>query len=109
MASATTGGLLPALFPELSLENTPRARDRVLGFYKSFQSEMGDLMKMLLDDSKDLELSGYKIPADQKNGAAASYLINNWLDEQNFVFSQLLDAYKFEQSLENKLNQMAFS
>ena len=101
-----------AFYPELMGDlniSSGKSRDRVLGFYKGFQSELGELMKTLMDDSQDLVLDGKLIPADQKNGAAGTYLINNWLSEQEFIFSQLLDAYKFEQTLENKLNNTSFS
>jgi|GEM_PF-2055363 len=110
---ATIGGnsLVPSLFPDLNeiTGASGKARDRVLSYYESFQAKLKELMSMLTDDNKDLELDGYKIPAEQKNGAAGQYLVNNWLSEQEFIFSQLLDAYKFEQSLEQKLNNISFS
>lgn len=84
-------------------------RDRVLDYYEDFQASLRGLMGMLTNEDEDLVLDGQMIPADQKNGAAGTYLVNNWLSEQEFVFSQLLDAYKFEQTLESKLNNVTGS
>jgi hypothetical protein len=81
-------------------------RDRVVNFYKSFRSEMADIMKELMDPNADLVIGGVKIASDQKTGTAATYLLNEWQDEQSFTFSQLLDAYKFQQTLESKLNNV---
>jgi hypothetical protein len=94
----------PALLTEPSQNFV--SRDKVLDFYKDFRAELADLITNFSDDSQDLELDGRVIAADQKYGAAGTYLVENWLSEQQFVFSQLLEAYKFEQTLENKLNSI---
>ena len=85
------------------------SKDRVLDFYSDFRGEMANLMGVLTDPEADLELNGFKLDAENKNGAAGSYLINEWLSEQEFIFSQLLESYKFEQTLENKINNFSFS
>ncbi len=82
------------------------SRTRVVNYYKSFRAEMADIMKELTDPDSDLVIGGTKIAADDKTGTAATYLLNQWLDEQSFTFSQLLDAYKFQTTLENKLNNV---
>lgn len=103
MSYEISGGFVPTYMPEVSVDSS-HAKDKVIGFYKGFQSQLGDLMKTLLDDTKPLQLDGYNIPADQKSGTAGTMLIEQWRSEQDFIFSQLLDAYKFEQTLANKLN-----
>ncbi len=85
------------------------SRDKVLDFYGGFKSELGNLMQTLIDPEADLELDGFKLDADAKTGAAGTYLINEWMSEQEFIFSQLLESYKFEQTLENKINNFSFS
>lgn len=97
-----------SLFPELKIGGGV-SRDRVLDFYGGFKSELGNLMQTLIDPDADLELDGFKLDASSKNGAAGTYLINEWLSEQEFIFSQLLESYKFEQTLENKINNFSFS
>ena len=84
-------------------------RDRVLDYYTDFRKELSALMSNLMDDGQDLELGGRIIPAEQKAGAAGTYLINSWVSDQEFVFSQLLESFKFEQSLENKINNLSFT
>ncbi len=85
------------------------ARDRVVSYYTDFQASLRSLMGMLTDEDADLVLDGQIIPADQKNGAAGTYLVNEWLSEQEFVFSQLLDAYKFQQTMDSKINNIGMS
>lgn len=108
MSDISSGRLLPEISSNLPV-GPSNARDRVLSYYEDFQAKLKELMLTLTTDDKPLELDGFKIPADQKNGAAATYLINNWLSENDFILSQLLDAYKFEQTLEQKLNNVVFS
>jgi len=86
-------------------EGMPKLRDKVVDFYKSFKFELSGLMDTLTDDTKDLELDGKRIAADQKNGAAGTFLISQWQSEQEFIFSQLLENYKFLQTLEKTFNQ----
>jgi hypothetical protein len=83
-----------------------KGQSRVIDFYKGFRSELGDLMKNLMNDEEDLSVGNYLIPAAHKHGAAGTYAINEWLSEQEFVFSQLLESIKFEQNLENKANNL---
>jgi len=107
MDNGATNSLVPTLFPELSLGNTTRARDRVVDFYQSFQSELGRLMKELADpETEEVEIDGIRL---QKDSMALSFLLPEWQDRNNFILSQLLEAYKFEQTLENKLNNISFS
>jgi len=97
------------LRPDLSLSEVSKSgvgRDQVLGFYRDFRSELGDLMTNLMNDDEDLKLGGFTVPAENKTGAAGTFLMNNWMDDQNFVFGKLLDAFKFEQDLENKINNL---
>jgi hypothetical protein len=84
-------------------------RDRVLDYYTDFRKELANLMTNMMDENEDLELGGRIIPAEQKAGAAGTYLINSWVSDQEFVFSQLLESFKFEQSLENKINNLSFT
>jgi hypothetical protein len=108
MAGQTvTGTMATALFPAYNLEAA--GRDKVLEFYGGFHAEMGSLMKTLINEDAPLVLDGYTLDADAKSGAAGQYLINQWISEQEFIFSQLLDAYKFEQTLENKINNLSAS
>lgn len=90
-------------------DNLSSGRDRVLAFYGDFKSEMATMMMQLLDDDSDLYIGGVKIDSENKTGTAATYMLSEWQSEQDFVFSQLLDSYKFEQTLENKLNNISFT
>jgi len=103
-ASITRG-----LFPEISANFSDVSRDRVLNYYSGFLSSLSDVMGMLTDEDADLQVGSYLISAENKNGAAGTYALNEWMSEQEFVFSQLLDAYKFQQNLENKINNFSFS
>ena len=78
--------------------------ERVQQFYKDFQGELSRIMKTLTTDGEPLVIDGVVIPADQKEGTVASYLLPEWMSRQEFTFSALLDAYKVIQNLENKLN-----
>ena len=83
-------------------------RNQIEDFYRSFKSELGNLFTSLTDDKSDIVLDdGTVIPAAQKDGAAAAFAIPNWMQDKEFVFNQLLDAFKFMQNLENKLNNAA--
>ncbi|PIS30438.1 hypothetical protein COT42_03040 [Candidatus Saganbacteria bacterium CG08_land_8_20_14_0_20_45_16] len=95
------------LFSDLGFDGRV-TRDVVLQFSKGFRSKLGDIMKMLVDDNADLEIGGYVIPADQKYGAAGTYLLNEWQSEQEFILSQLLEAVKFEQTCDKQV-QNSFS
>ena len=108
MAGGIYGPIAGAMMTEMGLD-TSVSKDRVLDFYGGFRAELGDLMKMLIDDEAPLKLGNYELSADAKHGTAGTYLINSWLSEQEFIFAQLLDAYKFEQTLENKINNFSFS
>jgi len=83
-----------------------KGQSQVVDFYKGFRSELAALMKNLMNDEEDLSIGTYLIPAAHKHGAAGTYAINEWLSEQEFVFSQLLESIKFEQNLENKANNL---
>ena len=87
--------------------DTSQARDRVVGYYQDFQSKLKDLMLTMTDTSKDLELDGFKIKAEERGGAAEQFLVNNWLSEQDFIFNQLLDNYKFTLSLDKELRNIS--
>ncbi|MFH1361973.1 MAG: hypothetical protein ABIH69_04900 [bacterium] len=97
------------LFPEVGTNFANISRNEVTDFYSGFKSSLADVMGMLTDEGSDLEVGGYRIAADQKNGSAGTYLLNEWLSEQEFIFSQLLESYKFQQNLENKINNFSFS
>lgn len=98
-----------SLFPEASANFANVSRDKVLNYYNGFRSSLSDVVGMLTDPEADLQIGSYLISADNKNGTAATYALNEWMSEQEFIFSQLLDAYKFQQTLENKVNNFSFS
>ncbi|MBN2058436.1 MAG: hypothetical protein JW782_06555 [Candidatus Saganbacteria bacterium] len=98
--SAITG------FNEINI-SSGSSRDKVLDFYGDFRNELLGLLDVLTDDEADLELDGIKIDADMKNGAAGTYLINSWMSEQEFIFAQLMDALKFESTLDKTINSVA--
>ncbi len=87
--------------------DTSQARDRVIGYYQDFQSKLKDLMLTMTDTSQDLELDGFKIKSEDRGGAAEQFLVNNWLSEQDFIFNQLLDNYKFTLSLDKELRNIS--
>ncbi len=103
MVNGNPSAIGAQLFTDIGID-TKVSRNRVLDFYRDFRSELGDLMKNLMNDDEDLVVGGYRIDSGQKNGAAATYLVNSWLSEQEFIFSQLLESYKFEQKLDDKIN-----
>jgi hypothetical protein len=102
-------GINQSIGSQINIETGAGTKDQLVGFYRNFKSELANLMVMLTDDEMDLELGGQKISAETKNGAAGTYLVNSWLDEQNNVLSLLLDAYKYQQTLEKQLNNISFS
>jgi hypothetical protein len=87
--------------------NTGMARDRVLGYYQDFQSKLKDLMLTMTDTTKDLSLDGQVIKSEARGGAAEQFLVNNWLSEQDFIFNQLLDNYKFTLTLDKELRNIS--
>jgi hypothetical protein len=107
MSDQVTRNFLPAIMPELEINKASGSRDRVVEFFKDFQSEMKDLMKTLADDNvQEIEIDGIKV---KKDSTALSYLLPEHFSRQEFTLSSLLDAYKFEQTMENKLNNISFA
>jgi hypothetical protein len=100
--------IMSSLFPEIGID-TKVSRNCVIEFYRDFKTSLADLMANLMDDSEELTIGGVTIPVGQRGGAAEQYAVNEWLSEQEFIFSQLLESYKFEQSLESKINNISFS
>lgn len=84
-------------------------KSRILEYYGDFRKTLSELLDSLSDEKKDLVLNGRRLSAEEKNGAAGTYMIEEWKSEQDFIFSQLLESLKFGQSLENKLNNLTFS
>ncbi|MFH1683441.1 MAG: hypothetical protein ABIA67_01015 [Candidatus Margulisiibacteriota bacterium] len=85
------------------------AKDYVQNHYNQFKSELAYLMSSLSDTESDLELGGITIAAEYKFGAAGTYLIETWRSEQESILSSLIDAVKFEQTLDKYINQAATS
>lgn len=92
-----------------------QAKDKVIGYFKSFQQSMADIMN-LLGDNEDKPLSEYDLPsnlkipggvttsAELKSNLGFQMALSSWQADQEMILSQLLDSIKFEQTLENKLN-----
>ncbi|MDD5382126.1 MAG: hypothetical protein PHH60_00500 [Candidatus Margulisbacteria bacterium] len=94
--------LVGTLFPELGLDSTVTS-DRVIEFWTDFKGKVADLSTQLESDSDTITTWDGLVM--EKGGTAATVWIEQWFEEQQFTFSQLLNALQFEQSLEKTLNQ----
>ena len=79
-------------------------QDQVLKYYKDYKSEMARLLLQIGDDNvEEVEIMGVKT---KKNGLSFTYLWQEWMSQTEAQFGQMLSSLKFEQTLENKLNNM---
>lgn len=91
----------------ISNDSLSQAKSNLVSYYQDFRSELGKLMDSLSDPNQEtITLNGKTV---DKAGTAATVLIQQFEDDRNSGLSQLLDIYKFNQTLENKLNNISFS
>jgi len=94
------------LMSDLSSQSSSALRDQILTYYGDFRSVLGDTMLTLADTNQTtIDFLGYQDL--DKEGTAFSYLLQDYLSESEYTLSQLLDIYKFMQTIETKFNNTA--
>ncbi|MDI6731794.1 MAG: hypothetical protein QME05_04370 [Candidatus Margulisbacteria bacterium] len=90
----------------ISAMSSSALRDQILTYYGDFRSVLGDTLLTLADTNQStIDFLGYQDL--DKEGTAFSYLLQDYLSESEYTLSQLLDIYKFMQTIETKFNNTA--
>lgn len=95
--------LLGTILPAQERGRGTATAERVLDFWGQIKGKMADLIDQLSDENTEyVRINGREL---MKGGAALAAAIDDMLSEDQFTFSQLMQALQYEQQLEKQLNQ----
>lgn len=93
--------VLAEMSSESNANNTTSVDSKILDFWKQFNQDLKAYISDLSDDSKTtVRIQGHVV---DKNGAAATFLADQWNSETSFVIDSMMTRLKQETDLLTKL------